>query len=323
MRSVIFDTDIGIDDAMALLFLNAAEAISIKAITTRFGNASIENTTRNALAVSEMFDINVPVYRGAAEPLSTRLGKGYPKHVHGNNGLGDIQLPVPRKQAESESAAESLVKLSLQAEEKISIIAVGGLTNIAAALAIDPDFAHRIEQLVVMGGAFGYQGHRGNVSPVAEANIASDPKAADIVFTSAIPTAIVGLDVTHEVLMDQQFIRELTENAGAAGEFIADCLQHYLNFYQSISGKPQCPLHDSSAVAYLLRPELFTTISHPVRVVTEGIAIGQTIHSNDDRKYVSEAWDNIPDSTLCTDVDAAAVLQFYLSTLRNFKGFKG
>lgn len=316
MRSVIFDTDIGIDDAMALLFLNAAQGIRIKAITTRFGNASIQHTTRNALAVTELFAIDVPVYQGAAEPLSARLGKGYPEHVHGKNGLGDIQLPTPRKQVKPVSAANALVNLSLQAEEKISIVAVGGLTNIAAALAIDPGFADRVEQLVVMGGAFGYQGHRGNVSPVAEANIASDPTAADIVFTSPIPTAIVGLDVTHEVQMDLGFIETLTGSSGATGKFIADCMQHYLGFYRSISGKSQCPLHDSSAVAYFLKPQLFSTISQPVRVVTEGIAIGQTIHGNDDRKYVSDAWDNIPDSTICTNVDAEAVLDFYLSTMR-------
>lgn len=316
MRSVIFDTDIGIDDAMALLFLNAAEAFKIEAITTRFGNASVENTTRNALAVAEMFAIDAPIYQGASAPLSTRLGSGYPEHVHGKNGLGDIQLKDPGRKPERESAAQALVELSLQSKEKVSIVAVGGLTNIAAALAIDPGFAHRVAQIVVMGGAFGYHQHSGNVSPVAEANIASDPQAADIVFTSDLPTTIVGLDVTHEVIMNEQFLRILSASTGKAGEFIADCMQHYLNFYQSISGKLQCPLHDSSAVAYLLRPELFTTIHQPVRVVTEGIAIGQTIHGKDDRKYVSDAWDGVPESTVCTDVDAGAVLDLYLSTSR-------
>lgn len=315
MRSVIFDTDIGIDDAMALLFLHASELVSIKAITTRFGNASVENTTRNALAVVEMFAMDVPVYRGAAVPMSTRLGEGYPAHVHGNNGLGDIQLPDPVIEAQAETAAQALVDLSLQSAEKLTIVAVGGLTNIALALAIDQGFAQRVEQIVVMGGAFGYQQHRGNVSPVAEANIASDPLAADRVFTSGIPTTIVGLDVTHEVKMDQKFIQTLTDNSGAAGKFIAECIQHYLHFYRSISGKPECPLHDSCAVAYLLRPDLFTTIRQPVRVVTEGIAIGQTIHGNDDRDYVSEAWDNVPSCTVCTGVDAQAVLELYYSTL--------
>lgn len=318
MKSVIFDTDIGIDDAMALLFAHYAQDISIRAITTKYGNASIEDTTRNALLVKEMFAINAPVYQGASEPLSTRLGKGYPCHVHGKDGLGDIQFEKPQLEAETWTAAQALVEISKEEGnngEKISIIAVGGLTNIAAAIDLDPAFTSRVSELIIMGGAFGYNQHSGNVSPVAEANIASDPLAADIVFNSDISTTIVGLDVTQEVTMDQSFIQSLADNAGKAGKFIKKTNKHYFDFYHSISGKYECPLHDSCAVAYLLNPDLFTTIRQPVRVVTTGIALGQTIHGNGLRAYVTDAWDNTPDSTICTQVNSSAVLALYKSTL--------
>lgn len=315
MKSVVIDTDIGIDDAMALLFLHFSEEVKLLAITTRFGNASVENTTRNALAITELFGIEAPVYRGAAEPLEARLGEGYPDFVHGKNGLGYIELSDPQSEVDSLSAAQALVELSLKSEEKISIVAVAGLTNIAKAISLDATFVQRVDELVVMGGVFGYNQHKGNVSPVAEANIASDPLAADIVFSSELPTTIVGLDVTHEVLMDEVFIQSLIDRAGKAGQFIADISKFYFEFHQCITGKFECPVHDSSAVAYLLRPDLFDVISRPVRVVIEGIAMGQTIHGDDVREYASDAWNNIPPCNICTGVDAAELLKFYQTTL--------
>lgn len=318
MKSVVFDTDIGIDDALALLFLHCAKDVSISAITTRFGNASVEDTTRNALAVVEKFGIEAPVYRGAAHPIGSRLGEGYPDHVHGKDGLGDIDLDEPTIKEETSSAAEAIVNLASGSKELITIIAVGGLTNIALAMEIDPEITERIAEIVVMGGAFGYHGHSGNVSPVAEANIASDPLAADIVFASKIPTTIVGLDVTHEVITDGNYIDTLAAQAGELGQFVKVSNRHYFGFHESISGKFECPLHDSCAVAYFLQPHLFKTIAQPVRVVTDGIAIGQTIHSNDLRDYVSEAWDDVPKSTVCIDVEAQEVLDLLQSTIINF-----
>ena len=316
MIPVIFDNDIGIDDAMALLLLDASSEVNLLGITTRFGNASIETTTRNALIVRDLFKIQAPVFKGAGEPMGLRLGEDYPVHVHGKNGLGDIPLPAPHSQPEAEPAAQALVDLTRVAGQKVTVIAVGGLTNIAEALRLDPDLPERIDQVIVMGGAFGYHQHRGNVSPVAEANIASDPLAADRVFSSKLKSVIVGLDVTHEIRMDEAYFSALREYCGSRGEFIADSHRYYVDFHRSFSGETVCPLHDSAAVAFLLAPELFTTIEQPVRVVTEGIAIGQTIHGNDTREYVSSAWNGVRRSTICTDVDGQGVLDLCLTILR-------
>jgi inosine-uridine nucleoside N-ribohydrolase len=104
-------------------------------------------------------------------------------------------------------------------------------------------------------------------------------------------------------------MRSLRECAGEAGKFIASSHQCYLDFHHSLSGRFECPLHDSAAIAYLLAPDLFTRINQPVRAVTEGIAMGQTIHGDDLREYVSSEWDDVAESTICIDVDGQAVLE--------------
>jgi len=315
MKKVIFDTDIGIDDAMALLFLHRAAEVDLVAITTGFGNASLEDTTRNALFTTELFGIDTPVYAGAADALGEQLGEGYPDFVHGKNGLGDIPMTTPKGKAQDKSAAQAIVDIVRAHPNEITIVAVGRMTNVALALAIDPDLPKYVEALIVMGGCFGYNGHRGNVSPVAEANIAGDPTAADIVFTCGMPTTIVGLDVTMETVMDQDFIERLRQTAGPAGEFIHEITRHYFAFHARVNGKHECPIHDASAVAFLLQPELFRTESAIVRVATEGIALGQTIHGQPDKGYATADWDGLKPCDICVGVDADAVMDLYLATL--------
>ena len=315
MKKVIFDTDIGIDDAMALLFLHFSPAVDLRAIITGFGNASIDDTTRNALYIKEYFGIDAPVYRGAEKPIGERLGEGYPDFVHGGNGLGDIELSEPTGQPEAMPGAEAMVEIAKDHPQEISIVAVGRLTNLALALELCPELPDLVNEIVVMGGAFGFNGHRGNVSPVAEANIAGDPLAADRVFTSGLRTTIVGLDVTQETIARNAFFDALNENAGKAGDFIYRISRCYLDFHQRVTGDYACPVHDSSAVAYLLNPYPFITEVAVVRVVTEGIAIGQTIHSVPDAEYETTAWKKQPVCRICTGVNPDMVLDLYLETL--------
>lgn len=315
MKQVIFDTDIGIDDAMALLFLHYAPDVSIRAIVTGFGNASIEHTTRNALHMKERFGIDAPVYRGAAGPLGDALGEGYPDFVHGKNGLGDIDVPDPAGAPDTRNAAQAIVDIVRENPGQVSIVAVGRMTNVAEALALEPDLPNLVGELIVMGGAFGFNGHRGNVSPVAEANIAGDPRAADIVFSCGMPTTIVGLDVTNETIMTSAYLDELRDTAGAAGEFLHAISRYYLAFNERSTGRFECSTHDPSAVAYLLNPGLFKTRDAAVRVATEGVAIGQTIWSAPNPNYFTTAWKDIPACKICTGVDSEALLDLYRDTL--------
>lgn len=315
MKQVIFDTDIGIDDAMALLFLHYAPAVELRAIVTGFGNASVENTTRNALYVKEQFGISAPVFSGESDALAGRLSHGYPDFVHGKNGLGDIEFDNPSMRAESTPGPQAIVDLVTECPGEISIIAVGRMTNLARAIEICPELPQLVREVVIMGGAFGFNGHRGNVSPVAEANIAGDPLAADIVFGSGLQLTIVGLDVSQEVILTNAYFNDLKKNAGKAGELIYDISRCYLAHHQRISGSTDCPIHDSSAVAYLLQPDLFTTQAVTVRVVTEGMAMGQTIHATPGAHYETDAWDNRPPCNICTAVDAAGLRDLYRETL--------
>lgn len=315
MKKVIFDTDPGIDDAMALLFLHYSPDVELKAIVSGFGNADIDTTTRNALYLAEYFGIDAPVYRGAGMPVGERLGDGYPDFVHGVNGLGDIGIREPATEAGSLPGPEAIVEIVKQNPHEISIIAVGRLTNLALALDLCPELPALVREVVVMGGAFGYNGHRGNVSPVAEANIAGDPQAADRVFTSGLPVTIVGLDVTHETVADDRFFESLQATAGRAGDFIYRISRYYLDFHEEVTGSYACPVHDSSAVAYLIDPGLYRTEEVAVRVVTEGIAIGQTIAGDPGADFASSAWKDRPTCRICTSVDPDRVLALYAKTL--------
>lgn len=315
MKQVIFDTDVGIDDAMALLFLHFSPQVDIRAITTGFGNASLENTTRNALHIKERFGIAAPVFKGAGISSGPRVGEGYPDFVHGKNGLGDIVFSDPGIEADVMIAAEAIVNLARENPGELSLVAVGRMTNVAAALELCQELPTLLKEVVVMGGAFGFNGHYGNVSPVAEANIAGDPRAADNVFTSGLPVTIVGLDVTKEVSATAEFFNSLEAAAGEAGVFINDIARFYLDFHEKVTGARSCPVHDSSAVAYLLQPELFTTRSVSVRVVTEGIALGQTTHREPGESYAVADWDELPMVNICTGVDADGLLNLYLNTL--------
>jgi purine nucleosidase len=315
MKKVLFDTDIGIDDAMALLFLHYSPDVELKAIVSGFGNADIATTTRNALYMKELFGIDAPVYRGAGEPVGERLGSGYPDFVHGGNGLGDIEIKEPTTQAEALPGAEAIVEVVKSNPHEISIVAVGRLTNLALALDLCPELPSLVKEVVVMGGTFGHNGHSGNVSPVAEANISGDPQAADRVFTSNWPVTIVGLDVTHETIARDEFFEILRDTAGKAGDFIYRTSRFYLDFHEQISGAHECPVHDSNAVAYLLNPNLYETKTAAVRVVTEGIAIGQTIAGDPSADYESDAWKDRPACQICIGVDSEKVLALYADTL--------
>lgn len=314
---LLFDTDPGVDDAMALLFLHRHPAARLLGITTVFGNAEIDVTTRNALHLCERFGIAAPVARGAALPL-VRPPRGAAPEVHGDDGLGNLEGPLHATREPDARPAHRFIVDTLRAHPgEVTLVAVGPLTNLALALAEDPAITGLVRRVVVMGGVFGIGGQGGNVSPVAEANILSDPHAADAVFTAPWPVTIVGLDVTHRVLMDHACFERLRGQGGAEGAFIWQASRHYVGFYGRAVGVAGCYVHDASAVACALRPELFTLRAGPVRVVDQGLAIGQTIQRTGGRRYVHATdWDGLPDQQVAVDVQAAELLALFEHTLR-------
>lgn len=312
---VIFDTDPGVDDAMALYFLTRRPEFDLLAVTTVHGNLDVDTVTRNALWLAERLGLDVPVGKGAATPLVRPAGPGVP-HVHGVVGLGDLTPPAQlARVVDPRPAWQVIVDLIHAHPHEVILIAVGPLTNLALALRHDPAIAGLVAGVSLMGGAFGSHGHSGNVSPVAEANTLSDPEAADIVMTAPWKVTILGLDVTQQVVMDAAYLDQLGEQGGQDGAFLRAVSRFYQGFHKHSRGLAGIFAHDSLAVIQVIAPYLFTFRHGPVRVVCGGLADGQTIQKPAGMPGPpAPAWDGAPSCAVAVDVDAAGVLALYADT---------
>ncbi|MEM1434252.1 MAG: nucleoside hydrolase [Pseudomonadota bacterium] len=311
---IIFDTDPGIDDAMALLYAHYCPAIELVGITTVVGNASVDTTTRNALHICERFAIDIPVYRGAAHPLFVP-DEDVPTFVHGDDGLGNINPQPPATTAQALPAANYLVDAIRARPGELTLVAVGRLTNLALALSLDPSIQEQVKAVVVMGGAVGTNRFTGNVTPCAEANIYGDPHAADRVLSARWPVTLVPLDATMTCTMLQAQAKRLRDSSGAVGEFIWDITRFYENFYYSRHKLAGFAMHDSLAVGYVAAPELFTTRRAALRVVPGGIARGQTIWAPVETSFPPGDWTDVPPAEVCVAVEADAFLEHYEATI--------
>lgn len=312
---VIFDTDPGIDDAMALLYLSKLPELDLLGITTVVGNADIATTTRNALFLRRQFGLSAPVIRGAGETLDG-IAKPEPVIVHGHNGLGDIDIPEIDESGLLPGEASQFIIDALHAHPgEVTIIAVGRMTNLALALRRDPAIAQLAKRVVIMGGAFGYQGRSGNITPAAEANIHGDPIAADEIFAADWPVVVVGLDVTHDVVLTSDYLADLAAGIGENGQLLQRMSDHYARFYTDIMGIVGVVGHDLLAVTYVLHPEWFETRRGPIVVLRDGLAVGQTIQMPDTRKAGHPGWANRPSQLVCIAVDADAALTHYRQTV--------
>ncbi|KKB07365.1 nucleoside hydrolase [Devosia chinhatensis] len=312
---VIFDTDPGIDDAMALLYLSKLPEIELLGITTVVGNASIADTTRNALFLRQKFGLVAPVVRGAEFTLD-EVVKEEPAAVHGHNGLGDIDIPpVDEAGLHAGTASQFIIDTVRAHPGEVTIIAVGRMTNLALALRQAPDVATLTKQVIIMGGAFGYQGRSGNITPLAEANIHGDPVGADEIFMAEWPVTVVGLDVTHDIILDSDYLARLADEAGENAELLRQMCGHYAKFYMNVMGLSGVVGHDLLAVTYALHPEWFEVRRGAIAVVREGLAVGQTALWPAERGGVHSAWEGRPHHTICVGVDGAKVLEHYHSAV--------
>ncbi len=310
-RKVIVDADPGIDDALAMLFALRSPALEVLGITTVFGNASIEVGTANALRLVELVGRDLPVARGAAHPLIVP-GASPPDFVHGTDGLGNVAAPPPTRQPIEVSAAEFIVATARRYPGEVTLLAVGRLTNLALALALEPRLPALVREVVLMGGS---ASAGGNVTPVAEANIWGDPHAADIVFGAPWKVTMVGLDVTSRVRLGDDRLERMAARDPRVGGFVYRITRFYKQFHDSMGVTGGFYVHDPSAVAYLIDPGLFTTDRARVRVVTEGIAIGQTIADSGTRRERWEASKGRPDVTVCREVDGDRLLRLFEMTV--------
>ncbi len=295
----MLDTDPGVDDALALLYLLARPDLRLLAITTVFGNADVETTTRNALWLRATLGLDVPVHRGADAPLARPRGCS-PVHVHGENGLGDIDLSGPALPAADPGPAhEAIIDLVRAHPGQVTIAAIGPLTNLALALRAAPDITGLVAEVVIMGGAFA----RGNVTPFAEANIHNDPEAAAEVLAASWPVTLVPLDATLPCVLTDAAARKMAQ-ASATGRFVHDVTRGYAATYARHEGLDGCVLHDVAALVRLTRPELFEVRSAPVSVTLDGERLGQTSWS-----------EHGPHRQVCLNTDGAELARHFQQTL--------
>ncbi|WP_298774975.1 nucleoside hydrolase [uncultured Shewanella sp.] len=317
-RKIILDTDPGIDDAMAILFAQASPILELKALTTVYGNTDIEHGTNNALFLKNKYHLCADIVKGASLPLS-----GIPKapvvKVHGQTGFGHIKVsPQSHTNLDKRSAAQYIID-SVNAEpNEITLIAVGPLTNLALALQLEPQISTLVKEVIIMGGAFGLNDHRGNVTPYAEANIHADPLAADIVFAANWPITVIGLDVTKETLFTEEYLKDIKNNTEEVGQFIWDISQYYLEFYRQITGSKSCHVHDPSAIAYAISPELFSFREGPIHVITSGPAKGHTLQKFDNIPYMNDPWSERRSHQVGASVNSDTLLTLYKNTLLDY-----
>jgi len=315
-HKVIFDTDPGVDDAIALYFALAHPDIDVIGITTTFGNVSVQQATANALYLTRSAGHDIPVAQGVQVPMYKAPGK-HPDFIHGSDGLGNLKNRIDvGGQVEPESAAEFIVRMARQHPGEITLVAVGPFGNLALALMLEPRLPKLLKQVVLMAGAID---EPGNVSPVAEANVWHDPHAADRVFSAGWDLTMVGLDVTHRVVLQSASIARLTQqHQHIAMDTLHHAVMFYSDFYRSIRPDMDHGFygHDVVAFVWLVAPELFKTRTGRIRVATEGIGNGQTIMAALGKSYQQEGWEaSRPETRACMEVDAAACEKLVDSTL--------
>lgn len=237
---ILIDCDPGHDDAVAILF--AARHLDLLGITTVHGNNSLANTTRNALAVLELGDIDVPLAAGAGEPLAQPRMESAP--VHGSTGLDGADLPSPRRQPVEGHALDLLIDTASRHRGELVVAVLGPQTNIALALKREPRLKDWIREITVMGGST----DRGNITPAAEFNIHCDPEAAWAVFESGIPIRMVGLNVTRRTGFDASDIARMRASGRKVATVTADLMDFYLARQRERRGASVAPMHDVCAI---------------------------------------------------------------------------
>ncbi len=298
--ALVIDCDPGIDDALALLWA-LRSGLDVRAVTTVAGNAPLEQVTRNALTVLEIAGrSDIPVHAGASRPIA--FDPPPASSSHGADGLGDVGLPGPERNAASTTAAE-FFDATRDDSEPLTIAAIGPLTNIAEAVEADPDLVNRVDRLVIMGGAIG----RGNVTPAAEFNFWHDPAAVQLVLDAGFRAIdIVGLDVTGQVFLTADD-RERIRHSGEVGRFVYDMTRAYFDAYWRSHGRVGAEMCDPLVIGHLLDPSIVRMTPARVEIDLEGPSAGRS------NVWLASRFRTVESNCrIATDVDASRFFDRFL-----------
>ncbi len=274
-RKIIIDTDPGQDDAVAILLALASPELELLGISCVAGNVPLALTSKNARIVCELAGRpEVRVFAGCDRPMARPLVTA--EHVHGKTGLDGIDLPDPSMTLQDQHSVDFLIEtLRTEPAGTVTICPIGPLTNIATAMERAPDIIPRIQEIVLMGGAYF---EVGNITPTAEFNIYVDPEAAKIVFGAGVPLTVMPLDVTHKALTTRARVEAFRALPGRVGPAVASWTDFFERYDKEKYGSEGAPLHDPCTVAYLLKPELFSGRHINVEVETGAeLTLGMTV----------------------------------------------
>ncbi len=306
-RKIIIDCDPGIDDSLAIMLALTSPEIEVLGITIVCGNSPVEMGFENAKKIlKQMNRLDVPVYMGEPRPLKRDYVNAL--DTHGADGLGESFLPeVPGYQQEI-GAVDFLSKAPIK--EKVSVIALGPMTNLARLIQKAPAAFDQIEELVSMGGSF--KSH-GNCSPVAEYNYWCDPDAAALVYDTLHQNGkmihMIGLDVTRKIVLTPTLLEYICRLNKETGEFIRKITKFYFDFHWEWEHIIGCVINDPLAVAYFLDPDICQGFDSYVQIETEGISLGQSVVDSMD------FYRKTPNTKVLTEVDVYAFFQLFLSRI--------
>lgn len=310
-RKMILDLDTGVDDALAIAYALADPEVDLIGIVSSYGNNLLDVCAENSLKLLELLGhTDIPVFKGLPHSCTTDHFDvmQVSKDIHGDNGIGDVELPAPSRALEEQSGVDFYIEAAHKYGKDLIIIPTGPMTNLAAALKKDPEIADLIGNVTFMGGALTVEG---NVTPVAEANINQDPKTADEVMKSNLPLTMVGLDVTLRTLLTKNETKQWRELGTASGKVFADITDFYIDAYYNLDiDKRGCALHDPLAVGVGIDPSFVSTISLFMKVVyQEGPYYGRTIGDN------AKLNDPNPNVKVAVNVDKERYLKAFMDRL--------
>ena len=306
-RKIIIDCDPGIDDSLAIMLALTSPEIEVLGITIICGNSPVEMGFENAKKIlKQMNRLDVPVYMGEPRPLKRDYVNAL--DTHGADGLGESFLPeVPGYQQEI-GAVDFLSKALIK--EKVSVIALGPMTNLARLIQKAPAAFDQIEELVSMGGSF--KSH-GNCSPVAEYNYWCDPDAAALVYDTLHQNGkmihMIGLDVTRKIVLTPTLLEYICRLNKETGEFIRKITKFYFDFHWEWEHIIGCVINDPLAVAYFLDPDICKGFDSYVQIETGGITLGQSVVDS------MNFYRKTPNTKVLTEVDVYAFFQLFLSRI--------
>ncbi|GAA6186243.1 MULTISPECIES: nucleoside hydrolase [Aliiglaciecola] len=308
-HKIILDTDPGIDDAMAIFFAFQSPDIEVLGLTTVYGNVPVTMSAQNALTLCELADQDIPVTKGVGMPW-VGPESGYAHFVHGDDGFGNIDFPSSKRELDPRSSAQYIVDMARQHPGEITLVAIGPLGNLALALRLEPELPNLVKGVVIMGGAAFV---KGNVTPVAEANIWNDAYAAEIVFAAPWDLKMFGLDVTNDVPFTLDFLDELEIKNPKLGGFVKKSSQFYVDFYSQDRDDRVCFFHDAMPLAYLVDPSLFEFTRGHARVSTDPLNRGQTTVAPEG-STASPLWLDAQQIDVATKVDHDRLRKLYIDT---------